>query len=125
MNIYKKYELESTFLKIKHPKKSNIISVIIYRHPKMDLTKFNHNLGNLLKKTTQEQITVFLLCVFDIDLVAYNEHKPTNDFLDSFASNSYLSYIIQANRHTSHLNSFQNPIKNIFSNRISKDILSR
>ena len=46
----------------------------------MDLTKFNHNLGNLLKKTTQEQITVFLLCVFDIDLVAYNEHKPTNDF---------------------------------------------
>lgn len=69
----------------------------------MDLTKFNHNLGNLLKETTQEQITVFLLCGFDIDLVAYNEHKPTNDFLDSLASNSYMPCIIRPSQHTSQL----------------------
>ena len=51
----------------------------------------------------------------------YNEHKPTNEFLDSLASNSYLPYIIQPSRHTSHSRTL---IDNIFSNVISKDIIS-
>ena len=50
----------------------------------------------------------------------YNEHKPTNEFLDSPASNSYLPYIIQPSRHTSHLRTL---IDNIFSNIILKDII--
>ena len=48
-------------------------------------------------------------------------HKPTNKFLDSLASNSYLPYIIQPGRHTSHSRTF---IDNIFSNVISKDLKS-
>ena len=51
----------------------------------------------------------------------YNEDKPTNEFLDSLASNSYLPYIIQPSRHTSHSRTL---IDNIFSNVISKDIIS-
>ena len=51
----------------------------------------------------------------------YNKHKPTNEFLDSLASNSYLPYIIQPSRHTS---PFRTLIDNIFSNIISKDIIS-
>ena len=50
----------------------------------------------------------------------YNEHKLTNEFLDSLASNSYLPYIIQPSRHTSHS---RNLIDNIFSNAISNDII--
>ena len=50
LNIYKKFELESTFVKIINPKKSNIIVGIIYRHPKTDVTEFNNILNNLLKK---------------------------------------------------------------------------
>ena len=90
LNIYKKNELESTFVEIINPKKSNIIVGTIYRHPKMDVTEFNNILNNLLKKINQEQKTVFLLGDFNIDLVHYNEHKPTNEFSDSLASNSYL-----------------------------------
>ena len=44
----------------------------------------------------------------------YNEHKPTNEFSDS-----YLPYIIQPSPHTSHSKTF---IGNIFSNAISRDI---
>ena len=58
---------------------------------------------------------------FDIDLMHYNEHKPTNEFLDSLASNHYLPYIIQPSRHTSHARTL---IDNIFSNITSKDIIS-
>ena len=42
LNIYKKIELESTFVEIINPKKSNIIVGTIYRHPKMDVTEFNN-----------------------------------------------------------------------------------
>ena len=87
----------------------------------MDVTEFNNILNNLLKKINQEQKTVFLLGDFNIDLTHYNEHKPTNEFLDSLASNSYLPYIIQPSRHTSHSKTL---IDNIFSNVISKDIIS-
>ena len=87
----------------------------------MDVTDFNNNfLNNLLKKINQEQKKVFLLGDFNIDLMHYNEHKPTNEFLDSLASNSYLPYIIQPSRHTSHSRTL---IDNIFSNVISRDII--
>ena len=51
----------------------------------------------------------------------FNEHKPTNEFLDSLASNSYLPHIIQPSQHTSHSRTL---IDYIFSNVISKDIIS-
>ena len=47
--IYKKFELESTFIEIINPRKSNIIVGVIYKHPKMDVTDFNFS-NNLLKK---------------------------------------------------------------------------
>ena len=43
LNIYKKSELESTFIEIVNPKKSNIIVGVIYRHSSMNLTDFNCN----------------------------------------------------------------------------------
>ena len=64
---------------------------------------------------------MFLLGDFNIDLMHYNEHKPTNEFLDSLASNSYLPYIIQPSQRTSHSRTL---IDNVFSNAISKDIIS-
>ena len=51
----------------------------------------------------------------------YNEHKPTNKLLDSLTYNSYLPYIIQPSRYASHSRTL---IDNIFSNVISKDIIS-
>ena len=46
LNICKKNELESTFIEIMNPKKSNIIVGVIYKHPSMDLTDFNSNYVN-------------------------------------------------------------------------------
>ena len=119
MNIYKKFESESTLIEIINPNKYNIIVGTIYRHPKMDVTKFNNVLKDLLKKINQEP-AVFLLGDFNIDLMYYNEHKSKKEFLDSVASNSYLRYIIQPNQPTSHSRAL---IDNIFNNAILKDII--
>ena len=42
LNIYKKFELESTFMEVINPQKSNIITGSIYRHPSMDLDHSGH-----------------------------------------------------------------------------------
>ena len=88
LNIYKKNELESTFIEIFNPRKSNIIMGVIYRHPSMDLTDFNCNyLNKLLENFSREQKSIFLLRHFNVNLLNYNEHNQTNRFLDSLASN--------------------------------------
>ena len=122
LNIYKKNELESTFIEIVNPKKSNIIVGVIYRHPSMDLADFNSNyLNKLLENISKEQKSVFLLGDFNVNLLNYNEHNQTNEFLDSLASNSFIPLILQPTRITSHSNTL---IDNIFSNVIEPDIIS-
>ena len=63
----------------------------------------------------------FLLGEFNINLLNYNVHNPTNEFLDSFASNSFLPYILQPTRITSHSKTLTD---NIFTNVLLPDSLS-
>ena len=88
----------------------------------MDLNDFNTNyLNNLLHKVYKEQKSVFLLGDFNVNLLNYNNHNPTNEFLDSLASNSFVPYILQPTRLTSHSKTL---IDNIFSNIISPEAIS-
>ena len=64
---------------------------------------------------------MFLLGDFNVDLLKYEQHKATNEFLDSLSCNMVLPYIIQPTRITSHSKSI---INNIFSNYISQEIIS-
>ena len=64
--IYKSKELESAFIEILSPKKTNVILGCIYRHPHMDLNKFNdYCINNLLDKLSKENKTVSLLGDFN------------------------------------------------------------
>ena len=115
LNIYKKNELESTFIEIVNPRKSNIIVGVIYRHPSMDLTDFNCNyLNKLLENISKEQKSIFLLGDFNVNLLNYNEHNQTNEFLDSLASNSFTPLILQPTRITSHSNTLIDKIFNLY-----------
>ena len=88
----------------------------------MDLTDFNCNyLNKLLENISKEQKSIFLLGDFNVNLLNYNEHNQTNEFLDSLASNSFIPLILQPTRITSHSNTL---IDNIFSNVIHPDIIS-
>ena len=122
LNLYKTNQLESTFIEILNSKKSNIFVGCLYKHPVMDNTDFNKNyLNPILDKSSKENKQVFLLGDFNIDLLNYNDHQPTNEFLDSLTSNSFLPYILQPTRLTSHSKTL---IDNIFSNVISHEVTS-
>ena len=115
LNIYKANQLESTFVKIISypplpPKKSNIVTGCLYKHPNMDVTDFKNNyLSQIFGIVSKERKQVFLLGDF-------NNHQPTNDFLDSLASNYFIPYILHPTRITSHSKTF---IDNIFSINLS------
>ena len=71
----------------------------------MDLTDFNCNyLNKLLENISKEQKSVFLLGDFNVNLLNYNEHNQTNEFLNSLASNSFIPLIFKPNKITSYSN---------------------
>ena len=79
----------------------------------MDISDFNKNhLNTLLDKLSKEDKKIFLLGVFNINWLNYNDHQPKNQFLGSLASSSFILYILQPNIITSHSKAL---IDNIFS----------
>ena len=88
----------------------------------MDVLDFKNNcLNQILEILSKEHKQVFLYGDFNINLLNYNDHQPTNDFLDSLASNSFIPYILHPTRITSHSKTL---IDNIFSNYIFHEIIS-
>ena len=88
----------------------------------MDLTDFNCNyLNKLLENISKEQKSVFLLGDFNFNLLNYNEHNQTNEFVDSLASNSFIPFILRQTRITSHSNTL---IDLTFCNVIDPDIIA-
>ena len=88
----------------------------------MDLTDFNcSHLNKLSENISNEQKYIFLPGGFNVNLLDYNEHNQANEFLDSLASNSFISLILQPTRITSHSNTL---IDNLFSNVTDPDIIS-
>ena len=78
----------------------------------MDLTNFNCNyLNKLLENISKEQKSIFLLGDFNVNLLNYNEHNQTSEFLHSLAPNSFIPLILKPTRITSHSNTL---IDNIF-----------
>ena len=86
----------------------------------MDFTDFNCNY-KLLENISKEQKSILLIGDFSVNLLNYNEHNQTNEFLDSHTSNSFIPLILQPTRITSNSTTL---IDNIFSNAIVPDIIS-
>ena len=79
----------------------------------MNLNEFNDNYLNILmRKLSKEKKNVFLLGDFNVDLLKYDKHPGTNEFIDSRSSYMYLPYILHPTRVTGHS---QTIIDNIFS----------
>ena len=79
----------------------------MYRHEFSD----NYLRNILLQKISKEKKNVFLLGDFNVDLLKYDNHAGTNEFIDSLSSYMFLPYILHETRVTGHL---QTIIDNVF-----------
>ena len=122
LNICKSAELESTFIEIINRKKMNILVGCILRHPVIDLNEFNdYYLNELLHKLSSENKSVILLGDFNVDLMKYDNHHSTNEFLDSLSSHLFLPHITQPTRIR---DSSKTLIDNIFSITLIENTIS-
>ena len=88
----------------------------------MDVRDFKNNyLSQIFKIVSKEWKQVLPFGNFNINLLNHNDYQPTNDFLDSLASNSFVPYILHPTRITTYLKTL---IDNIFSNLISPELIS-
>ena len=67
----------------------------------MNINEFKDDyLNEPLDKLSKENKTIFLLGDFNINLLNYDIHLTTNEFLDSFSCHYFLPYILQPSRVT-------------------------
>ena len=112
--LYDSEFLESTFIEIINPKKKNIIVGCIYRHPSMDLEKFNTEFLNpFLEVLDKEDKRKFLLGDFNVDLLKLDEDSYSSNYFDSLTSSLFIPHIIHPTRITP---TSKTLIDNIFSN---------
>ena len=77
-------------------------------------------LNSLLEKIDMEKKTVFFLGDFNINLLKYEKHNPTNESLDTLKSNMFLPYVLLSSR----INSSSKTLIDIFSNFISTEVIA-
>ena len=86
----------------------------------MDLNEFNgYYLNELLHKLSLENKSVILLGDFNVDLMKYDNHHSTSEFLDSLSSHLF-PHIIQPTR----ISNSSKTLIDIFSNTMIENTIS-
>ena len=96
-------ELECVFIEIEKENFSNnspIVVSVIYRPPDKDINKTNEKLLELLNIIFDEKKACILMGDFNVNLLNYETHCKTKDFVDSLFSLSYIPLINKPTRIT-------------------------
>ena len=109
---------ESLFIEITRPKGKNIIVGVIYRPPNQPLNEFLAKNNESLGKISRENKICYYMGDFNLNLINFQTHNQTGEFLDDMYSNMFLPLITRPSRITSHSATL---IDNIFCNSFDGD----
>ena len=73
---------ESVFIEIETRFNRNVIAGLIYRPPGLNLPRFSDKIDTLLEKLSHENKLCYLLGDFNINLLNYEAHNLTNEFIN-------------------------------------------
>lgn len=133
LSIFQEKMFESMFIKVSLNDNSNIIIGNIYRSPtnlngitpSEQLDGFLEILSNILENLDELNCKVYLLGDFNIDLLKFNNHPKTSEFIDKFFSNGYLQLVNHPSRVSQHANQKSaSLIDHIWTNNISQSLES-
>ena len=106
-------ELSGKFIGQTH----NVVIGTFYRPPNTDITTYTDNLNQILSKIKNERKMCLLLGDFNIDLLKYQQHDHTKDFLDNIFTNTFFPLITKPTRITEYSATL---IDNIFCNSVTQ-----
>ena len=98
---------------MKNKKGKSFLCGCFYRHPNTDTSRFVEQIESIFKKINETKYNIFVMGDFNIDLLQYESHNNTDEFLNTIISHSFLPYILQPTRVTDRSSTV---IDNIFSN---------
>lgn len=81
IGIFDSQIMESVFIELPRANETNIIIGTIYRPPNTNIQVFIAELNRVLAKLSNEQKPCYLMGDFNIDLLKYQHHNDTSEFL--------------------------------------------
>jgi len=109
---------ESRFIEIIVNEGENIVIGVIYRPPGTNLNSFQREFDEILFKIDAVGKKCFILVDFNINLMNAGDHHPTDNFINSLISSSFMPLTTKPTRITEHSATL---IDNIFSNDLAID----
>ena len=110
--------IESIFIEVNKDQLNttkNILIGVIYRPPNQDMDIFNEKISEMLETIRKEEKFCYLLGDCNINILNYESHRLTGDFVDLLSSYSFLPLITHPTRITA---SSATLIDYIFTNHI-------
>jgi hypothetical protein len=114
-------EMESLWIEIDNHKNKNIICGVIYRHPNSNLDSFLEQFYSVLDTITTESKLCIIMGDFNINLLNFESHHITDDFVNTLSSFLFQPHILQPTRITNHSATL---IDNIFFNSLEHSTIS-
>lgn len=101
LSVFIEKVIETVFIEVELQNKTKIIVGSIYRPPSVhgnltatqQLDQFSESLESIINKVSATNKKSFFLGDFNLDLIKFNEHRPTNDFIDIFFSAGFIQLI--------------------------------
>ena len=113
--------IESIFVEIIVPQGKNIIVGCVYRPPNQNTALFLEKFNDILSIITKDNKYCYVMGDFNLDLLQYNRHIPTQEFIDSLFSHAFFPLISKPTRLTSYSATL---IDNIFANNVSQNVFN-
>ena len=112
-------DFEVVWVEIENDRYKNSLICCTYRHPNSDVMNLTEYFKTTLPKVATKN--VFIMGDFNVNLLNYDSHNPSREFIDNFLSNSFLPTIHHPTRVTDNSTSI---IDNIYTNTITAKITS-
>ena len=112
---------ETVWIEIQIDGSKNIVIGCAYKHPHGNIDDFTDYLTKCLAKINKSNKECYLTGDFNIDLLKYDSHNQSAEFINSLTALSFLPTILQPSRITDHSFTL---IDNIFSNNFDNETTS-
>ena len=112
---------ETLWIEILDSKHRNTLCAVIYRHPSSDINLFIEHMNETLSKLERENKYCLLMGDFNVNLLNYDCHPPTQLFLNSLSSSFFHPFISGPTPITHHSATL---IDNIFFNSLENHTVS-
>ena len=101
LSVFIPHIFESIFIEVKIKHEKNLIVGVIYRPntaPKADINIFSKTYSDILELINKEHKQGVIMGDFNIDLLQYNNHNTTNEFVNNALGHSFIPVITRPTR---------------------------